>query len=107
MATIMDVKGTKAFCDEVYTKLTGMKKTLTDLQTKTKMIGPESDNEVVETFRRHLCEIAEEIDWKLQILAHSCPYNWQGSEEFEDTVKVSVTDRSPEIDEVSGGYLGG
>ncbi len=105
MATVTDVKGVKAFCDEVYTELTGMKRTLMELQNKTKTIGSEGD--VIETFRRHLCEMADEIDWKLQILAHSCPYNWEGSADFEETVQVSAADRAADSDEFSAGYLGG
>jgi hypothetical protein len=105
MATVMNVKASKAFCDEVYTELAGMKRKLMDLQNKTRTIGPESD--VAETFRRHLSEMADEIDWKLQILAHSCSYEWKGSEDYEHSVEVSEVDRSLDSNEFSGGYLGG
>ncbi len=104
MATVMDVKSTKVFCDEVYSELTSMKRTLMDLQNRTRTVGTE--NEVAETFRRHLCEITDEIDWKLQILAHSCPYNWEGSSDFEDTVQVNAN-MPLDSDAISGGYLGG
>jgi hypothetical protein len=104
MATVMDVKGTNAYCDEAYVELLNMKRKLMDLQNRTRVIGPESG--VVKTFRRHLSEMTDEIDWKLQILAHSCPYNWEGSADFEDLVQVSA-ERSPDSDEFSGGYLGG
>ena len=104
MATVMDAKGTRAFCDEAYVELTSMKRKLMDLQNRTRVVGPESD--VVKTFRRHLCEMADEIDWKLQILSHSCPHSWEGSAEFEDLVQVSA-ERAPDSDEFSGGYLGG
>ncbi len=105
MATVTDVKGTKAFCDDVYTELTGMKRKLMELQNRIKTVGRE--NEVIDTFQRHLCELADEIDWKLQILAHACPYHWEGSADFEDTVQVSEVDRSPDSNEFSAGYIGG
>jgi hypothetical protein len=104
MATVMDIKSTKVFCDEVYVELAGMKRKLMELQNRTRSLRSEDD--VAETFRRHLGEMADEIDWKLQILAHSCPYNWAGSADFENPVQVSA-DRATDSEEFSGGYLGG
>ncbi len=104
MATIKDVKSIEAFCDEAYVELSNMKRKLMELQNRTRVVGPESD--VVKTFRRHLNEMAEEIDWKLQILSHSCPYTWEGSADFEDLVQVSA-ERAPDSESFSGGYLGG
>ena len=104
MATVMDVKGTKAFCDDVYIELAEMKRKLMDLQNRTRSL--KSVDDVAETFKRHLGEMADEIDWKLQILSHACPYHWAGSDEYESPVQVSA-DRSPDSEEFSGGYLGG
>jgi len=57
-------------------------------------------------FDRHLSELVDQVDWKLQILSHTCPYDWKGSDEFgENTVSVGPAEKTA-ID-FSGGYIGG
>ena len=102
MATMVDVKGSKNFCDTVYSELAGIKRRILDLRENAAQQG----NEVMAMYDRHLCELAEEIDWKLQILSHSCSYDWKGSAGFEDSVQVDETGRSKDV-EFSPGYLGG
>lgn len=103
MGSVKDVKDSKGFCDEVFTELSGMKKKLVELREGSRG----SDNDIVRMFERHLAELIDEIDWKFQILAHSCPYDWKGSADFEDQVQVNEADRAPDSDKFSGGYLGG
>lgn len=100
MATVKDVKGIKGFCDDVYTELAGMKKRLSDLRDSADKNG--GKNDVIVRYGRHLAELIDEIDWKIQILAHVCPYEWKGSREFENDVRVNPTEN-----EFSPGYLGG
>jgi hypothetical protein len=99
----MDVKKTRGFCDEVYNGLTEMKKKASALRDHVHEMG--ADNDVVQTYERHLGELIDAINWKIQILAHSCPHDWKGSEDFESDVQV---DASQERDKLfSPGYTGG
>lgn len=104
MATMKDIK--KGYCDEVYTGLSEMKERIVALRNNlVPTYGKESD--AFKMFERHLSELTDQIDWKLQILSHACPYDWKGSGEYnENTVSVGPTDNAP-IADFSGGYLGG
>ena len=96
----------KAFCDDVYTELAGMRlKIYTMIDELTLTYG--SDSEPNRTYQRHLSELAEQIEWKLQILSHACPYDWKGSMEKVETgasVQTVDTKTGPEF---SPGYIGG
>jgi hypothetical protein len=101
----MNVKESKQFCDEVYVQLTDMKQKLIKLQSRSTAKSPGEDLGGG-LFGRHLGELADEIEWKLQILAHSCPINWEGAADFEETAQVSATEKSEDL-EFSPGYVGG
>ena len=65
------------------------------------------DSEPFRNYERHLVELAGQIEWKLQILSHACPYDWKGSAEKVESI-VSV--QPPEVmtaPDFSGGYIGG
>ena len=56
---------------------------------------------------RHLLELAEYIDWKLQVLEKGTPFDWKAAGTI---VESDVSVRSPEKGagpDISGGYLGG
>lgn len=56
---------------------------------------------------RHLFELAEYLDWKLQVLEKGTPFDWKAAGTVVDT-EVSV--RPPEATagpDFSGGYIGG
>ena len=105
MGTTKNIK--RDMCDDVYGGLTGMKKNLIAMREDlVRTMGVEK--KVVELFDRHLGELVEQIDWKIQILSHACPYDWKGSADAEyadNTVSVGATEKTS-ID-FSGGYLGG
>ncbi len=103
MATMKDMK--KGICDEMYTELEGMKErieALTDKLARTYKV----EEELSALYTRHLHELADQIEWKLQILSHACPYDWKGSEEFEENT-VSVGPAETFETDFSGGYIGG
>jgi hypothetical protein len=104
MAVVKDIK--KGYCDEVYIGLSDMKERLLTMRDNLALhYGGES--EIFGTFERHLCELVDQINWKLQILSHACPYDWKGSSEYEENiVSVGPTDNAP-ASNFSGGYLGG
>ena len=103
MATVKEIK--KNYCNDVYSELSDMKTRIMVMQDNLKRTyEPESD--LIRTFGRHLSELADQIDWKLQILSHACPFDWKGSSEYEDnTVSVGPADTS--TPNFAGGYLGG
>lgn len=100
MATVKN----KVFCDTVYEELSGIKKRLIDLKMRSGQEGGEK--EIADLFDRHLAELVDAIDWKIQILSHSCPYDWAGSSAYENPVEVQPSEKSTEK-EFSPGYLGG
>jgi hypothetical protein len=109
MGTVQDIKHTtvKSFCDEVYTELAGMRMKIITMSDDLSMAyGDES--KPLDTFKRHLEELAGQIEWKLQILSHACPYDWKGSKEaVETTVSVRQPETKEEGPDFSGGYVGG
>jgi len=105
MATVMDKKGGYPLCDEVYSELSGMKEGIMRLINRTEGMGPVREGGG--NFSRHLKEIADEIDWKLQILAHSCSYDWTGSVDFEGAVQVKEVEQRLTERDFSPGYVGG
>lgn len=99
-------KVTKAFCDDVYGELNEMRMRILVLRDELGMTYGE-ESEPFHTFKRHLTELSDQVEWRLEILSHACPYDWKGSREKVESV-VSV--RQPELEpgpEFSGGYLGG
>lgn len=105
MAGVKDIS-VKAFCDDVYKELAGMRmKLLTMIDELSISYGDEA--QPFKSYHRHLTELAEQIEWRLQILSHACPYEWKGSaEKVESTVSV----REPDVragPDFSGGYIGG
>ena len=105
MATVREIN-VKGFCDLAYIELSGMKKKILDMRDDlARTYG--ADTKVFGMYERHLRELADQIEWKLQILSHACPFDWKGSTEYNDNVvSVGPAEKAPEID-FSGGYLGG
>ncbi len=104
MASVMNMKESKGFCDEVYAELTDMKKRLIGLKNRSVAKSPGQDIEGG-MFGRQLSELADQIDWRLQILSHSCPVDWKGAADFEETAKVDGT-VARDVN-FSPGYVGG
>ena len=97
----------KNICDETYFELSDVKDRIIELRDSLgRNFG--HDRKILDVYERHLTELADQIDWKLQIMSHSCSYNWLGSdaEEFmENTVSVGPPEKFGE--DFSPGYVGG
>jgi len=101
MATVKDIK--KSFCDDVYAELSVMKKKLGEMRDSlARTYGAKT--EIFRMYDRHLLELFDQIEWKLQILSHACPYDWKGSEEYVETASVEPVDKNVDF---SPGYIGG
>jgi hypothetical protein len=105
MASLMNIKESKGFCDEVYTQLTAMREKIIELKNLSAAKSPGKDLDGG-MFGRHLSELADQIEWKLQILSHSCSVDWNGSVDYEETAQVNTIEKSEDIN-FSPGYVGG
>jgi hypothetical protein len=105
METVKEIN-VKNFCDVVYTELSGMKKKILDMREDlARSYSAETDT--FGMYERHLCELVDQIKWKLQIQSHACPFDWEGSTGYgENFVSVGPAEKSL-MTEFSGGYLGG
>ena len=105
MGAVKDIRK-NAYCDEVLGELAYMIDSINGLRD---MLATtyDKDTQVFHEHDRHLAELAEHIDWKLQILTTSCPFEWKG---LGPSVENTVSVREPEMAagrDFSGGYLGG
>ncbi len=97
----------KGYLLEVYRELEGIKERIKGLREDlATTYGREG--KVFMTHDRHLLEMEEYIDWKLQVLEKDTGFDWEaaGEKDVENIVSVS----SPETgvgQDFSGGYLGG
>jgi hypothetical protein len=107
MASLLNVKESKVFCDEVYTQLADMKERIIELKNRSVAKSPGKDLDGG-MFVRHLTELADQIEWKLQILSHSCPVDWKGSADYTETAQVNAVEKPKAGDiDFSPGYVGG
>lgn len=97
---------TKAFCDDVFTELEGIRLRIVTMKEELEMTYGR-DSEPFQNYERHLAELADQIEWKLQILSHACPFDWKGSKEKVETGASVQTIDVPATPEFSGGYVGG
>ncbi len=105
MATARDTEK-KAYCDELLGELAYMIQNIRDLRGQG-ALAYGRDSGVFREHDRHLEDLEEFIDWKLQILTAACPFEWNG---LGETVESVVSVRQPESSvaaEVSGGFMGG
>ena len=105
MGTVKDIKK-NAYCDEVLGELAYMIQGVHELR---EMLGKThgKDTELFRVHDRHLVELADFMDWKLQILTTACPFDWKG---LGPDVQSEVSVREPEMAagrDISSGYLGG
>ena len=104
MATAQ-TKDLNAYCDEVLSELAFMIQTVNELKAHAANTYG-GDSKIARVHERHLSEIGEYLDWKLEILTKACPFEWKGMGESVESV-VSVQQTETTGPEFSGGYVGG
>jgi hypothetical protein len=108
MATANELKE-KAYFDDVYRELEGIKMRLYVLREElARTYG--IDSPMLLAHDRHLVEMAEYVDWKLQILEKGTSFDWQTAKGGRLNIQSDVSVGVPEDNtrpEISGGYLGG
>jgi hypothetical protein len=108
MATANEIKET-AYFEDVYRELDSIKMRLYTLREElARTYGINSP--ILLAHDRHLVEMAEYIDWKLQILEKGTSFDWKTAKggrlniQSDVSVQVSESAGGPEF---SGGYVGG
>jgi hypothetical protein len=105
MATANELKE-KAYFEDVYKELEGMKLRLYVLREElARTYG--KDSPMLIAHDRHLVEMAEYIDWKLQVLEKGTSFDWKAAKGSKQDIQSNVSVQTPEGPEISGGYLGG
>jgi hypothetical protein len=108
MGTAMEMKE-KTYFEDVDRELEGIKRRIYLLREElARTYGKENPMLIAQD--RHLVELAEYVDWKLQVLEKGTSFDWKTSKgsgnDIQSDVSVRVTESSPGPD-ISGGYLGG
>ncbi len=103
MATAKNIS--KSICDETYSELVNVKDKIVALRSHL-VRNYAGEEKILGVYERHLSELVDQIEWKLQIMSHSCAYDWKGSNEYEEN-SVSVGPAEKDEEDFSPGYLGG
>jgi hypothetical protein len=105
MATANELKE-KAYFEDVYKELESMKMRVYVLREElARTYG--KDSPMLIAHDRHLVEMAEYIDWKLQVLEKGTSFDWKAAKGSRQDIQSNVSVRTPEGPEISAGYLGG
>jgi hypothetical protein len=92
------------FCDSLSSEVISIKEKLGELVTKLE----ESHDKSLEPYLRHLHEMINFIDWKVEIFSKVCPTDWSKLDlNVQGTVSVPPVDTGKEKDLPAGGYVGG
>jgi len=100
----IDING---YCDCLFEELSNIKDSLGGLVTQIEtMEGKERG--VLVSHVRHLKELIEAVDWKLEIFSKECPVDWSKfGKESESSASVPSPDSFKESDFPPSGYDGG
>ena len=108
MATAKEIKE-RVYFDEVYNVLEGIKMRLYLLREELgKTYG--KDSQMFLSHDRHLVEMAEYIDWKIQVLEKGTSFDWKTAKGKKGEIESDVSVLAPESrtgPDFSGGYVGG
>ena len=104
--TAMKAITEKEYLKEVFTELEAVKGRILALRKDLALVTA-GKGTIYPAHDRHLLELAEYIDWKLQVLEKGTGFDWKAAGmSVESDVSVSAPERSAGPD-FSGGYLGG
>ncbi|HTP04225.1 MAG TPA: hypothetical protein VMM54_03595 [Nitrospirota bacterium] len=108
MATANEIKET-AYFEDVFRELEGIKARLYVLREElARTYG--IDSPMLLAHDRHLVEMAEYIDWKLQVLEKGTSFDWKTAKGGRLNIESDVSVQAPQGiagSDFSGGYLGG
>jgi hypothetical protein len=103
MVTKRDIDWRKS-CETIYSELEGMKDRLIRLIDGIEKLSPDL-KETLRPVIRHLDEIVNTIEWKMDIFTKVCPFDFSGyHKEAQGGSSVPVFETTEEL---SPGYVGG
>ena len=108
MGTAMELKE-KAYFVDVDRELEGIKMRIYLLREELARTYGKDDPMLIAQ-DRHLVELMEYVDWKLQVLEKGTSFDWKTSRGSGKDIQSDVSVRETEIgtgQDISGGYLGG
>ena len=105
MATAREMKE-KTYFEDVEKVLENIKRQLFVLREElARTYGEESP--MLAAQDRHLVELVDYVDWKLQVLEKGTGFDWKTSHGSRKDIVSDVSVRIPEKLDISSGYLGG
>jgi hypothetical protein len=100
----IDING---YCDCLYSELSNMKDSLNAFLTQIDLMGGKEKG-VLSSHVKHLHELIQTIDWKMEIFSKECPVDWNKfGKESDSTTSVPLSESLRERDFPSGGFAGG
>ena len=104
MAKHIDINN---YCDCLYEELSNIKDSLGGFVTQIELME-QKDKDVLSSHIRHLNELIQTVNWKLEIFSKQCPIDWNKlGKESEISASVPCSETFKEKDFPSGGYAGG
>ena len=95
------------YCDCLFSELSSMKESLEAFLTQIDLMDGKQKS-VLRSHIKHLNELIQTIDWKLEIFSKECPVDWSKfGKESESSTSVPFSESMKEQDFPSGGYAGG
>ena len=97
----------KDYLQEVFSELKDMNGRLLTLRRDLAEVSGR-EGRLFREHDRHLLEMAEYIEWKLQVLEKGTPFDWKAAGTIvESDVSVRPSENIMEEPDFSGGYIGG
>lgn len=94
------------YCDCLYGELSNIKDSLNAFLTQIDLMEGK-DRERFRSHVKHLNELIQTVDWKMEIFSKECPVDWKKfGKESEVTTSVPSSESSKEHN-FPGGYAGG
>lgn len=96
-----------AYCDCLFSELSSIKDNLGSFVDQIEMMD-EKGGGMFCSHVKHLNELINNIDWKMEIFSKECPVDWNTlGKDSEASVSVPTSGSLKEKDFPSGGYAGG
>lgn len=95
------------YCNSLYSEMASMKDRLGEFMAQLDSMGAK-EKEKLGTHYKHLNELIQTIDWKLEIFNKECPVDWQMlGKTSEGPASVPTSEEFKAKDYPTGGEAGG
>ena len=95
------------YCNSLYSEMSSMKDRLGGFISQLDSMGGK-DKAKLSSHHKHLSELIQAIDWKIEIFSKECPVDWERlGKESEASASVPTSEEFKEMDFPSGADAGG